>query len=291
MLSRPTFSIEQVHQHVCRSWCNDLSVEQLGDAYAIRLPVAWPTGELARCYLQSDSDGQLVVSDWGGIRAELFSHGIHRSALVDQFAISLGFASSPHGELVRLVRDPEEELARTVMNFTEIASAALADLTTGEFHAPAMLLRPAWENILRTRAANHDGVFIDVSGKHYQVDPQGVFNRTLVAVYQGRPVVASPIVGSRKPNFAELFYLLKSGTESIRGILPVVRLNRPDAFERELAELAEVARSNNKVFAHVPVLRSGERFEQRSQSYPAVSSLEQGGSVFEEVLEQSLRAA
>ena len=88
MPAKPSFSPEQLHQRLCRSWCSDLVVEPVGDSYAVRLPLDWPTGEVARGYVQTTNEGQLIVSDWGGVRAELFAHGVHRSPIVDHFALS-----------------------------------------------------------------------------------------------------------------------------------------------------------------------------------------------------------
>lgn len=292
MPAKPSFSPEQLHQRLCRSWCSDLVVEPVGDSYAVRLPLDWPTGEVARGYVQTTNEGQLIVSDWGGVRAELFAHGVHRSPIVDHFALSKGFSTLGHGELVRTVSsDDNADLAGAVMGLAEIAAVALAEITAGEFKAPSMLIRPAWENILREHATKRSGVQIGVSGKGYELDRQHVFLGTLVAVHEGRAVVASPIVGARKNDFTRLYYLLNSGVDTMRGVLPVVRMDRPDAFDNELRDLGKIAQERGRFFAHVPVIRSGEQFEQRTKTYPAVAELERGGVAFDMVLEQVLTAA
>jgi hypothetical protein len=141
-LLKPNFSPSELQRKVCRSWCERLVVEDIGSAYAVLLPLTWPTGEPFRCYVEVWPNGRTVMSDWGGIRAELFAHGIHNSDTVDSLAAALGLQSDGSGAFVATGDDLD--MAQAAMSMTQLAAAATADLLHGEFQPPAV---SAWSRL------------------------------------------------------------------------------------------------------------------------------------------------
>lgn len=278
-----------LREDLCRSWCDDLAVDQQGTVAVVRLPMTWPNGETVCCYVE-EKHGALFVSDWGTLHAELFLLGIHGSKLLDTFARALGFSFLKHEELVKHVHS-HEDVVEAVRGIWQLSAAAVAEATSLHFLPPAMIITSAWENALRKNLKERPGLRLVAGGEDHRVFTGDLFERAPVAVFQDAPVLVAPYVSGQKGSLAKLYYFSREGVPTVKGIVPLVRVAWSDAETRRLLRDVERAcRETGREFVPVEIRPGDEQFSEKLGTYPALDAMTKGSTAVDDVLDKILSA-
>jgi hypothetical protein len=275
---------------ICHSWCERLHFRRIGNAIAIQIPITLPDEHCLHCYLEEEEDGSITFSDWHELLGSLFIYGIHKSPLINIYAKSIGFDIDAQGE-IRKEGIHFEDIPELVNGYFQLASIAVAELQSIEFHPAPLSIPSTWIELL-TREVHRPGVSILMSGRHIKVDQPGLIRQAAVAVKGVEPIVVSPVLSTAEAGYRRMTQLLVDAEPSIMGIVPLIHSKNIEQFHRqdELFKDALSRVSRNFEMQSVPLYLGEECFDPQKKIYPAIGRLNDGVPVFLKVLDTVLMA-